>query len=306
MSLRTRLLPAADCHIGQVWPSDNGAVIVGFDGSPGAERALRWAAGEAARRDSSLLVVHVFDWPWSAFASFPDAATVFAADAADLRESLEMELLSAAVTAHDLQPGVRVETALLEGVPGLVLSALAKQLEAAMVVLGPSTSGMLARMLRVTTVGTVTKQCCRPVTVVGTGEPESAAGTVVVGVTAAPESTDALAFAFEAAVERGSALRFAHAWPDEPGSDLFAPMTGVERQVYEWRLRYPQVPVERHYVLDNPASALTAMSADADLLVLGSGPGLVRASRYALRRGVRCPVVFLPGRPRRPTDDRAR
>lgn len=39
---------------------DSGRVVVGFDGSEGAKRALRWAAEEARSRGASLRVVHAW------------------------------------------------------------------------------------------------------------------------------------------------------------------------------------------------------------------------------------------------------
>ena len=38
-------------------------IVVGVDGSPGSDAALRWAAGEARLRGSSLRIVHVYHLP---------------------------------------------------------------------------------------------------------------------------------------------------------------------------------------------------------------------------------------------------
>lgn len=40
-----------------------GKIVVGIDGSPGSEVALRWAVDEARRRDSTLEVVHAWSYP---------------------------------------------------------------------------------------------------------------------------------------------------------------------------------------------------------------------------------------------------
>ena len=39
-------------------------IIVGTDGTPSSEAAVRWAAREAERRHLPLRIVHVFDWEW--------------------------------------------------------------------------------------------------------------------------------------------------------------------------------------------------------------------------------------------------
>ncbi|GHF32312.1 nucleotide-binding universal stress UspA family protein [Amycolatopsis bartoniae] len=170
MSLRTHFLPVSEVYeAGQVPFPGPGTIIAGFDGSPGAARALRWAAAEAERRKAALLLVHVFDWPWSGWTPFPAPAIAFSTDVGLVRESLELELVTAAVAAQDAHPGVRIGTAVLDGAPGPVLAALAERLEAAMVVLGAPTSGIVSRVLRGTVADAVVKQCPRPVTVVGGG-----------------------------------------------------------------------------------------------------------------------------------------
>src|SRR5215210_5401835 len=47
------------CPGGGAVPMQDELVVVGVDGSPSARHAVAWAAQEAARRESSLLVVHV-------------------------------------------------------------------------------------------------------------------------------------------------------------------------------------------------------------------------------------------------------
>jgi nucleotide-binding universal stress UspA family protein len=43
-------------------PAASGRIVVGMDGSPGAEAALRWAAVEAERRGAELVALHAWSW----------------------------------------------------------------------------------------------------------------------------------------------------------------------------------------------------------------------------------------------------
>lgn len=42
-------------------PLVSAAVVIGVDGSPGSDRALRWAAELASQRDRELRIVHGMD-----------------------------------------------------------------------------------------------------------------------------------------------------------------------------------------------------------------------------------------------------
>lgn len=73
-------------------------VIVGVDGSEGSRRALRWAADEAKRRDATLLVITVWQYPVfttiPAFGVLPPVEEMSAEAEAGLRALLEEEGLT--------------------------------------------------------------------------------------------------------------------------------------------------------------------------------------------------------------------
>ena len=56
-----------------------GTIVVGVDGSPGSDAALRWALDEARLRNASVRVVHVYETPQL---SAPEAGVGLAAPAA--------------------------------------------------------------------------------------------------------------------------------------------------------------------------------------------------------------------------------
>lgn len=78
------------------------AVVVGVDGSEPAQRAVRLAAGEAARRGRTLRVVHGFVWP---LLRVPLGPVPDAPPGAGLREQAERLVARAVAHAEAAAPG---------------------------------------------------------------------------------------------------------------------------------------------------------------------------------------------------------
>ena len=82
-------------------PNARSRVVVGVDGSPGADEALRWAVGEAVRRDAILEVTSC--WLYSApvgpgallvnVHEFPDMAKAVCEKAKIAAEALDSDLV---------------------------------------------------------------------------------------------------------------------------------------------------------------------------------------------------------------------
>ncbi|WP_238012281.1 universal stress protein [Dactylosporangium sp. AC04546] len=72
------------------------AVVVGVDGSPRSDAALRWAADEAARDRVPLRVVLAFHWRWPATVGAPERLEQYAREQA----ALAVETAAAAARAH--------------------------------------------------------------------------------------------------------------------------------------------------------------------------------------------------------------
>jgi nucleotide-binding universal stress UspA family protein len=104
-----------------------GAVVVGVDGSPGSDAALRWAVAEARLRGVSLRVVHVHQLPPIPFAeaalgaaggiALPD---VYTENREQLRKAVEAEsgkLLDEALrrVGDDTTEGLEIERVVAEG-----------------------------------------------------------------------------------------------------------------------------------------------------------------------------------------------
>lgn len=122
----------------------SGRIVIGVDGSAGADAALRWAAAEASLRDADLEVVH---------AEF--ARRVFL-DAYDDLERAEEDLLETRVRlARGLAPDIKVLTTLCD--PPAAEALLRAAQGADLLVVGSRT----LRPIEGFTVGSVSAECAR-------------------------------------------------------------------------------------------------------------------------------------------------
>jgi nucleotide-binding universal stress UspA family protein len=117
-------------------------IVVGIDGSPGAQTALELAANEAAVRKARLRIVTVYDVAAAAYAGgfVPPV---------DMTESLQAEAeqvaLRAVSTAEALQPSIYVEHEVLQGYAAEVL--VRESAHASLVVVGSRGHGGFASLL---------------------------------------------------------------------------------------------------------------------------------------------------------------
>ncbi|MEU4822105.1 universal stress protein [Actinomadura citrea] len=277
-------------------------IIVGADGSVPSERAVAWAADEAARYGRALKIVHAVErWGFDVPLNTAPGEVVSLS-----REGGEV-LASAERVAHARRPEVPVSVELASA---RTVRALAEHSEEAfeLVVGCRGLGGFAGLVLGSVGLGAVRHSAC-PVVVVR-GEPDAERREVAVGIGLGDDSA-ALEYAFRAAAAREARLRVVHAWPfgarrDEPGEDLDA--RGVEERA-RWRVieahapmrkRFPGVEVVEDIVQDNPAAALVATSREVDLVVAGSHPreGLTVPRRRAVTHGLlhhaHCPVAVVP------------
>jgi len=137
-SVTERILEHVPCPVAvvkEVAPV-RGAVVVGIDGSPTSDVALRWAADEAARRDADLHVVHAWQVP---VVTIPAAEQMVDAAEAAGRQVLDRAL------ADPRLAGLRVEGHLPSEGASRAMLALADQ--AALMVVGSRGLGRLGRVL---------------------------------------------------------------------------------------------------------------------------------------------------------------
>lgn len=244
-------------------------VVVGYDGSTHAARALDWALEEAELRGCPLVLCHVWRERPGETAMAQRAAAVHMLD-------------HGARCAAERGRAVTVRTLLLEGSPAGRLRGLGTR--AGLLVVGSHGLGALARLTAGLAVGSVSQRVAAdsrcPVIVArgATGPPERDGRPLVVGVSAAPGARAALGFAAEEARLRGLTLHLVHACrPTETGIgrdllDATAASPGVEGLVGRSSL-----------VVASVRSALLAAARDGALLVVGtprerSGPHVPHGS----------------------------
>jgi nucleotide-binding universal stress UspA family protein len=128
-----------------------GTIVVGVDGSEGAERALRWAVEEAALRRAQLRVVHAWRVPLLEAAPEPFVLALPIPDAhleaiGDAYRSRAAALLDDAVErAVDGDPGLELDRVLLEGPAAAELLRAAE--DADLLVVGSRGRGGFAGLL---------------------------------------------------------------------------------------------------------------------------------------------------------------
>lgn len=141
-------------------------ILLGFDGSPDAIAAARWAAREAAHHGAILHILHTYDYPYLERLDH-DAQRILAEEANAVGE-LGRQIASDEASELDIRITVRV------GQPARELIAAAE--EADLLVLGRRGHLPLHRLV----LGSVANKCLHhvscPVVIVADRDPESTDG----------------------------------------------------------------------------------------------------------------------------------
>ncbi|WP_020658861.1 universal stress protein [Amycolatopsis benzoatilytica] len=260
-------------------------VVAGVDGSAAALAAVRWAAAEAVRRGTELVVfrAELVDGP----DLLPHRKPL--GDAEMLLEPGYRQLCVAAEAARSAVPAVAVRRRLRLGAAAEQLIAMSGETE--LIVLGShGVGGLRGAVIGSVALRTAALARCPVAVVRGRAEAD---GPVVVGIDESDRSERALAVAFEAAAARAAAVEAVHVWHDgSPGRE-----SALRDQVAAWSRKHPEVPVRVHLVRARSAArALSGMSSGAQLVVVGSrgrGPvagGLLGSTGNWLLAHADCPV----------------
>lgn len=274
------------------------AVVVGVDGGVAAVQALDIAAEEAQRLGRPLHILHSTGLgmlPWN-----PERL--------EAHEQIAVRSYDRATQAN---PALSITYASQILPPAAALVAASET--ASLLVLGASDHSRAATVLLGTLHQVAAHSRC-PVMVTPQSTTWSSTGPVVVGVDAAEDSVPAIAYAFAAASARHAELVAVHTWwrdeagPFLPGSGTEEEWTQVEQtqqlllaeMLAGWEDKHPDVKVTRTSVRGQAAVVLEQVSADAQLLVVGSrGRGgftgllLGSVSGRILHRA-QCPAVVVP------------
>jgi nucleotide-binding universal stress UspA family protein len=286
-----------------------GSIVVGIDGSDGAERALVWAAAQARLERRPLVLVHAVDARLNLWIGEPafDVAGVTRLMQDDGRTLLEAARASVAgddLVVHTLQRTADPRQVLLD------LSA-----EASTIVLGSRGRGPL-RSLLLGSVGVAVIQHARcPVVVVRPAYETDGvvgAGDVVVGLTSARPASIAVETAFRQASLRSLPLTVVHGFWDPLLGFAGAPVETKERaeqaqeaeQVVETlaplREKFPDVAVSYRLAQGLPDDCLVAASHGSAMVVVGTlhpgtAAGLLMGNvARSVTEHAHCPVLVVP------------
>lgn len=270
-------------------------IVAGYDGSPGSQHALSWAARAARERGAALTVCHA----WTAGYAGPPAE----AQRQDLTRRAAQRVLARGVEyARGVTEPGSVRPLLTDGLPARVLCELSGS--AGMVVLGARGAGGLPGLPLGSTSFQVAAYARSPVMVVcGHWRPAGGylPGPVVAGAGGSAASDAVLAFAGEEAALRGVPLVAVCALADAPG-DLGAARCieeEFEDSVIRWEKDHPEVAVQRQVTLMSARTALLAAAQDAQLLVVaargrgGLGGMMLGSVSQAMLCHAPCPVCVV-------------
>jgi nucleotide-binding universal stress UspA family protein len=272
-------------------------IVAGYDGSPGAAQALRWAAREARARDTELTVCLA----WT-----PDHMELpTESDLCDLARQHGQEILTRGLpyAGSLLGPG-RIRADLAGGPAARVLCERSRNAD--MVVVGGRGHSELPGLR----LGSVSWQVAghasgRVVVVRGRWRPANQApGPVVAGVDGSAAGRAAIVFAFEEAALRGVPLLAVCALTDAPGrlGEIRRIREDFENLMTDEAKAHPEISVWHRILPGTPRSALLAAAAEAQLLVVGArGRGgfdemSLGSIAHAVLQYASCPVaVVRPG-----------
>jgi nucleotide-binding universal stress UspA family protein len=271
-------------------------LVVGYDGSPEADAALRWAALTARQRGESLDALIVTE-PMTSPRSQAWPADWWADIERRARETLD------AAGATD----ATVERHVGNLVPTLVDAAES----ATMLVLGSRGHSRIAEIALGSVSQSTTRHARTPVVVIR-DQLGADARRIVVGADDSEPSRRALDFACSQAAGTGAGVVLVRAWkprtmpidkrgdvPPAMSTRLLEEEQALLASLAEARGRYPDLDLDGEFLAEAPGRALVDASATAALLVVGSrGHGAIAetvlgsVSHHVLHRA-HCPVAVV-------------
>lgn len=283
-------------------------IVVGVDGSPASDEAVRWATLEAVRHHAPLHLVHALAAP----IDFGPGIGVMPLDYESYRKDGEALMAASARVATETATAIpnrtqdlALSTFVVDPPPIPVLTGRSEH--ARMVVVGTRGMGAIRAGLLGSVCSALARHALCPVAIIPAFDPNHAdrsEGPVVVGVDGSPCSTEAIHLAFDEASCRNAELVAVHSWNEdgrllamaqvqEEGTELLA------ENLAGYAEEYPDVHVHRVVTEDRPAKTLLHAGDTAQLLILGSHGrgGFARMTlgsvSQAVLHGTDCPLVIV-------------
>jgi nucleotide-binding universal stress UspA family protein len=249
--------------------SSSPAVVVGIDGSRTAVDAALWAVDEAVSRDIPLRLVYAID-PDNTSGIDPQTA------ARDLAAA-EVAVGYAYTTVESTDKPVKIEVEILQERPGRALKEASKWAPMACVGAMGLRHSAHGRIGSTAAAFAASAHC--PVAIVRGGHPNSTGRRWVVAEVDGSAASNGILFrAVEEARLREAPLRVLTSWQTRftdvhdtqavPDGNRLA-KAGLDRQVAQWRKRYPDLDIETMAVHGTTLKHLTDKAGSIQLLVVG-------------------------------------
>lgn len=284
-----------------------GAVVVAYDGSSHADRALEWGAQVAAREHRTLIIAHAVEAVrWYAGSTLgAEVATIAKA----VTEAGEALVATAVATVGETHPEVAVETVCESADARDLLVDLSQRSQ--LLVVGSRGRGPVRSLLLGSVAVAVTRHAACPVVVLRPDSEDSGGGGVVVGVDATEESHATLEFAFRAASWRRTSLTVLYCFWDvdrvedgvliaDDDQEYVEERALLSQAVAGLRETYPDVEVEQRLARGLVDRVLVDQAHGRDLLVVGArthnalGEALLGSVATTMVEYAPCPVAVVP------------
>ena len=244
-----------------------GCVVVGVDAAQLTDRALDWAADQAALEERHLLLVHGIGsplsvgTPWSGLGG-PDPMQVFS----DLQAAGRAVLGRATTRVVTRHPELVVHQTVRPVDPRQAL--LDVSADAALIAVGSRGRGHVLSVVLGSVSEEVAGRASCPVVVIRPQHSTEPRHGVLVGTDGTAESLPVLCFAFRHARLRGLPLTVLHTVSDvEPG--LEPAQHVLASSVAEVAAQHPDVALTLEVARGTPAECLLALADSMDLVVVG-------------------------------------
>jgi nucleotide-binding universal stress UspA family protein len=279
-------------------------IVIGIDGSPGGDSALRWGLAAAARQQAPVRLVHAFAPSMSDLRIGGGNDIGVAGEALSAARDLLENTLAQTKSGH---PSLSITSRLVDDAAASAL--IEESREAAMVVVGAhGARGFSNLVAGSTTMNVASHAHCAVVAVPTDWTHATDATGIVVGVDASEVTAGAITFAFREAAATGQGITAVHAWVDPVTLSAVTQDTADYRRAQEqalaellapWKAKHPDVAVALWVERGHPVHALAAAAERAQLLVVGCrGRGPVRSMMLgSVSHGVlhlaMCPVAVV-------------
>ena len=188
-------------------------ILVGVDGSPDSEAAIRWATREAILHEQPVKLLHaippvVVTWPVAYLET-----SYLEAQEANAREIIEnAQQLVQKIAADSGASAPKIQTKICNlGAPSAMVS---ESRDAYMSVCGSRGLGAIGRALLGSVSGGLLHHGQGPIVVVPAEATVDEKAPVLLGIDGSPASEEATALAFDEASRRGADVLALHAWSD--------------------------------------------------------------------------------------------